>query len=182
MDQKTPLIAFLPAALLLTIFSVQIVAAHSTVLSPWKGGGFGMFSTVDMDTKRVVALVVEVDGELLPAQIPLPVEQTVRALQAFPSNARLESLAHPLLHSAWTFTPDPALSPALHAALDSTDLRHDRTLVLAIDPDDPQAFHPDAIHITVYRQHFQASPDGGGQLSLTLLNDFSLRAHPPEDS
>ena len=39
-------IAF-PTVLLLSVASAQMVLARSGTLSPWKGGGFGMFASVD---------------------------------------------------------------------------------------------------------------------------------------
>ena len=43
---------YLPITLLVLIASLQFVLAHTKDLSPWKGGGFGMFSTVDSPGAR----------------------------------------------------------------------------------------------------------------------------------
>jgi hypothetical protein len=43
--------AALPVALLLAVAGVQVTLTRTSGLSPWKGGGFGMFSTTD-DTGR----------------------------------------------------------------------------------------------------------------------------------
>ncbi|MEM9267148.1 MAG: hypothetical protein AAGA46_16655 [Cyanobacteria bacterium P01_F01_bin.13] len=40
--------------LLTTVALRQIVLVHTAGLSPWHGGGFGMFASVDRDERRVV--------------------------------------------------------------------------------------------------------------------------------
>jgi hypothetical protein len=50
--------ALLPVALLLTVACVQVVLATRAGLSPWKGGGFGMFSTTDDAGRRRVRVFV----------------------------------------------------------------------------------------------------------------------------
>ena len=47
--------------LLAAVACAQIVAATSGLLSPWKGGGFGMFASVDRTRMRVVRAVLS-DG------------------------------------------------------------------------------------------------------------------------
>ena len=39
--------SWLPVALLLVVAGVQVALVKTEGLSPWKGGGFGMFSTTD---------------------------------------------------------------------------------------------------------------------------------------
>ena len=39
--------ALLPVALLMAVATVQVILATAAGLTPWKGGGFGMFSTTD---------------------------------------------------------------------------------------------------------------------------------------
>ena len=48
----------LPAAILVAVASVQIVLTRTAGLSPWKGGGFGMFSTTDDSGRRYVRIFV----------------------------------------------------------------------------------------------------------------------------
>jgi hypothetical protein len=49
----------LPAALLAVVALVQVTLTHTTDLTPWKGGGFGMFSTLDHGAFRNVTIVVD---------------------------------------------------------------------------------------------------------------------------
>lgn len=48
--------AVVPAAVLLLVAAVQMVRANRTNQSPWKGGGFGMFSSIDSPGERFVRI------------------------------------------------------------------------------------------------------------------------------
>jgi hypothetical protein len=48
----------LPVALLVSVACVQIILTRTSGLSPWKGGGFGMFSTTDDSGRRRVRVFV----------------------------------------------------------------------------------------------------------------------------
>jgi hypothetical protein len=62
--ERPPLWAFLPCAVLVGVGLLQIVTALRTDLTPWKGGGFGMFATSDTGANRQVrAYAVFDDGE-----------------------------------------------------------------------------------------------------------------------
>lgn len=50
--------ALLPTALLLAMATRQIVLTRTASLTPWKGGGFGMFSTTDDVGRRRVRVFV----------------------------------------------------------------------------------------------------------------------------
>lgn len=57
---------WLPAIILCGIASVQLYLANFDGLSPWKGGGFGMFSTVDSPPMRLItAEGIDRDGNLV---------------------------------------------------------------------------------------------------------------------
>jgi hypothetical protein len=51
--------ALLPAVLLAGVAAGQIVLTRVTPLSPWKAGGFGMFSTLDAAAYRSLRIFVE---------------------------------------------------------------------------------------------------------------------------
>lgn len=50
---------WLPSAILIAVAAVQITLTRTVQLSPWKGGGFGMFATLDAPAFRRVRLFVE---------------------------------------------------------------------------------------------------------------------------
>jgi hypothetical protein len=84
----------LPAALLIVVALHQIVRAHTGPLSAWRGGGFGMFSTIDHLAARYVRCYlvgsrgeksVPVPPRLLAQELTalgLPTERNLRALAA----------------------------------------------------------------------------------------------------
>jgi hypothetical protein len=94
-------VALIPSLLLVGIASAQIVAARSTLLTPWKGGGFGMFSTVDAPHARFVRIILETpDGE---KRVPVPDtwREEAAVLRAVPTQARADQLAGALVDETW---------------------------------------------------------------------------------
>ena len=85
--------------LLLGVALTQMVMAHTLQLSPWKGGGFGMFSTVDSPGMRFLAIRArDVDGQ----EIQVILEETpgpreLRRFASLPKRAFLVELAEWLL-------------------------------------------------------------------------------------
>ena len=79
--------------------------------TPWKGGGFGMFSTIDSEHSRFVhAYLLSKDGPL-PLQIPSELDKKVAELRAAPHQALAKELAAKLAERSWI---DPqALQQAL---------------------------------------------------------------------
>lgn len=49
----------LPAAVLVAVAVVQLVLVRRAHLSPWKGGGFGMFAAVDGGAVRSMRILLE---------------------------------------------------------------------------------------------------------------------------
>ena len=87
---------WLPPALLVAVALNQIWLSRSTDLTPWCGGGFGMFSTNDGRFTRHLhawALGPGLRFELYP---PDEFAERVQAAVALPSEARLRALARDL--------------------------------------------------------------------------------------
>lgn len=99
---------YVPSVLLCLVAANQQRLVSTTALSPWAGGGFGMFSTTDMRGNRhlhVFALRLGVRRELV---IPSALNQHVQHALAFPSEAALRTLAAKL-----TNVPTPDAGPLL---------------------------------------------------------------------
>ena len=91
-------IAPLCLCLVAGLHAVRVATCNQT---PWKGGGFGMFSTVDSEAARFVrAFAVTEQGEL-PLVIPVPLEKRVWELRAAPTAAEAQALANKLAELAW---------------------------------------------------------------------------------
>jgi len=82
-----------PITLLIAVALHQIFLARSAALSPWSGGGFGMFSTLDHGSRRHLHTFVLRPG--LRREVLLPdvhADEIKRAL-TLPNDARLRRLA-----------------------------------------------------------------------------------------
>jgi hypothetical protein len=84
---------WLPAILLIVIAMVQIMLAKTAALSPWKGGGFGMFSTIDGTAFRYVRIFVEGPERSEELEIAPSQEDAAARAELFPSDALLRRLA-----------------------------------------------------------------------------------------
>lgn len=86
-----------PAAVapLLLVFTaaVQILLAQVADLSPWKGGGFGMFASLDHAPFRGIDIVVEAPDRSEALEVSASLEEAAARAAAFPSNFRLTQLA-----------------------------------------------------------------------------------------
>ena len=84
---------WLPAVLMTAVAVVQIVLAATTNISPWKGGGFGLFSTLDGKLERRVRIFVEAPGRSEELEIAPSQEILAERARLFPSESMLLSLA-----------------------------------------------------------------------------------------
>jgi hypothetical protein len=105
-----PLIRYAAPALLVIVALVQITVAHTTELTPWKGGGFGMFSTVDDPDARWIRCFVVVNGKNIPVATPPYAFHDATVAESMPSSSRLLRLALGLARVRWVteaFDRDP---------------------------------------------------------------------------
>jgi hypothetical protein len=86
----------LPALLLVCVAITQAIAATRGPLSPWLGGGFGMFSTADSPTRRHLHAVALRPGLRQDVEIPEALERDLRKALGLPSAGRLRALAREL--------------------------------------------------------------------------------------
>jgi hypothetical protein len=92
---------FVSPALMIAVALLQQVLARSQSLTAWKGGGFGMFSTVDSRSARFLrAYVTTANGEV-PVQLPRALAPIARRLRSMPTHPGLERLAEGMLEATW---------------------------------------------------------------------------------
>ena len=82
-----------PVALLLTTAAIQVALATTGTLSPWKGGGFGMFASIDGLAFREVRVHVASPDRSEGLLIPPSLEAMAARTSAFPHATALEGLA-----------------------------------------------------------------------------------------
>ena len=85
--------ALLPVGLLLAVAGAQITLARTADLSPWKGGGFGMFSTTDDAGRRLIRVYVTAPDRSEEIGIAPSIEDAARRAAVLPTDARLTDLA-----------------------------------------------------------------------------------------
>jgi len=83
----------LPGALLILVASQQILLAHTSGLSAWSGGGFGMFSSTDAGATRHLHAFVRRPGLRREVRPPRALEEQVRRVLTLPTDANLRALA-----------------------------------------------------------------------------------------
>jgi hypothetical protein len=86
----------LPAALLVAVALAQIALARHAALSPWLGGGFGMFASTDGWGRREVRAVALREGMRRPLAPMRDAPAASRRAAALPSEAHLRALAREL--------------------------------------------------------------------------------------
>ena len=74
----------LPPLLLTVVALLQIVLARTADLTAWKGGGFGMFSTLDHGAYRGVDIVIDAPDRSESLEIPPSLEIAAARAAAFP--------------------------------------------------------------------------------------------------
>jgi hypothetical protein len=103
-------VAAIPTLLLCLMASLQIYLVRSSQLSPWKGGGFGMFSTVDSAEARFLKIFVATPEEQLAVVPPDGLHEEVLRARCFPTVPNLEKIAKQLVAASWV--EERLVSPA----------------------------------------------------------------------
>ena len=93
MHSPLVLMRWLPHLLLVLVACVQMVLAHRGDLTPWKGGGFGMFSTLDHGAYRGVDVLIEAPNRSEALEIPPSLEIAAARAAAYPADWLLRDLA-----------------------------------------------------------------------------------------
>ena len=89
----------LPVVLLVVVAFHQLAATVYGDLSPWLGGGFGMFSTLDTPGNRVLSIHLLEPGIRRELLIPEALDDEAERALAFPTRRRLTTLAPHLAES-----------------------------------------------------------------------------------
>lgn len=92
---------FLAPALLLGVAGWHSYQVAANNLTPWEGGGFGMFSTVDKRQARFVRCKLITSTGEVRARLPGHLDTYVEQMRALPTQARADELAGYLARAAW---------------------------------------------------------------------------------
>jgi hypothetical protein len=83
----------LAPALLIAVASTQIALSRTSDLTAWKGGGFGMFATLDHAGYRGVDIVIDAPDRSEALQVPASIEPAVARAAACPVDWTLRAVA-----------------------------------------------------------------------------------------
>ena len=92
---------------LIAVAGIQQVSVRTAHLSPWKGGGFGMFSTVDDPNTRQLHVHALRQGQAIPimlddvAEIRPEITGVLTRARYVPTHRNLEAAAQELLTVQW---------------------------------------------------------------------------------
>lgn len=95
------ILAYLAPAVLVGVSGIQISLAQTQRLMAWKGGGFGMFSTVDRLGARFPRVYLLTDDGSFTAELPANLRRLAEETSAIPSSGRLSGLARRLGRQTW---------------------------------------------------------------------------------
>jgi hypothetical protein len=82
-----------PVALLMSVAGAQVVLTRVSSLSPWKGGGFGMFSTTDDAGRRSVKVFVTAPDRSEEIAVTPSLEDAAARAAVLPSDRQFTRLA-----------------------------------------------------------------------------------------
>lgn len=115
LKERTPTLVALAA--LVGMLGAHIVLRTNDNLSPWKGAGFAMFSTVDSPGMRTVAVWADVAGIEERVSLVGPWDDASHELRALPTPARTTALARGVASSALVRGADGNLATATASAV-----------------------------------------------------------------
>jgi len=179
--------------LLITVAFIQIVRAHWLDQSPWKGGGFGMFSTVDSPGARFLRVTLVLPGADVPVDVPGALGGLARLARTVPSESNLERLAEALLAVTWvrqdyhlTYLPLPekpsasssSSGPALVRARLSSSTRLRSKDRREPEPEGDEAITPVAVRVELWQYAYDS---GRSSLRASPRNTVQARKAPPAE-
>ena len=131
--KKTIAVTLIPAVMLVNVV-VQFYNSTQKHTSAWKGGGFGMFSTLDLPRRRLVRCTLITEDKEYIGMLNARAVETAKYLTRFPSPERIVPIASYLAGMRWTIpaeTPLPGMR--FTASQVSSDVKlDDQTRELAI--------------------------------------------------
>ena len=83
----------LPVGLLVIVAGTQVTLARRVAMTPWKGGGFGMFSTTDDTARRRVRVFVTAPERSEEVAIAPSLEDAARRAAVLPADYEMARLA-----------------------------------------------------------------------------------------
>ena len=88
-------LGWLPIFLLLIVAAYHFFLVRTQHLSPWLGGGFGMFASTDVGSSRkLIVTAISKNGVEHPVKLMGHLEELHQRARGLPSSSQLDVLAH----------------------------------------------------------------------------------------
>ncbi len=150
---------FLAPALLIGVAGVHTYLSAAKNQTPWEGGGFGMFSTVDKRQARFVRYSLLTPEDTARVRLPGHLRRYVERLRARPTPTRVESLAQYLANAKWVET-DPDSSRDADAPGAATPSPPQYRFLPSHETSDRPSVPVVAVRVRVWRYRFVSRPYG----------------------
>jgi hypothetical protein len=111
---------YIPSVLLILVAANQLRLVSTTALSPWWGGGFGMFATTDGWATRHLHVFALRQGVRRELSIPVTLRKKVEQALTLPSDGNLQVIAR-----EFADIPTPDEGPLLAVELQIWATRYD---------------------------------------------------------
>jgi len=161
MSRDKLLQTLIPALMVMVCFN-QLYLAFTKDLTPWKGGGFGMFATTDRMERRPVHITLNSDlGKCIadPRDV-IENQLELSGIQALPTAPRLERIA--ILTSGMGWVIDTESLTELHCILKKKQQGNIDASVQALKD-------ISEVEVRIYKFSFDTHSDS---LSLRVLNEY----------
>ena len=177
------LLTAIPIGALVLIAGLQFILATRYGLSAWKGGGFGMFSTIDSPDARFLRIYLITPQGRLPAIPPAFVAKQSLRLQTLPSNVAAQDYAAELAQFQWmdaeslaarNLIPDQPANP--FAPMPGARVAEALPPGIA-PPPGAMPLSPDRVEVEVWHYRFDA---GTGALHAEKLDQAEAAARSQE--
>ena len=120
---------YLPSIILILVAVVQLTLSYQFNLSPWKGGGFGMFSSVYRPESRYIKVYLETENKRIPAELPdTIISSLIYKTMSFPIKRNLELIAEKLLDLDWYYRNPTEKSARRYSVLSSIYKTEDKSI------------------------------------------------------
>ena len=146
---------FLAPVLLLAVAGVHSYLVEAKDQTPWEGGGFGMFSTMDKRQARFVRCTLITPERAVPVRTPSHLDTYVERMRARPTELRARRLADFLADADWV--------RAKPSAVDTTIGNRNRPAGLyryqpPYDTTDRPGAAVESVRVEVWRARFGSEP------------------------
>ena len=131
---------YLAPILLAVIATSQYVAVQKSSLSAWKGGGFGLFSTNDKPSSRILLIYLFVNGEWCLVRCPSRLKLEFEKIRSSPEIWRIQEFTNLLAQKSWL--DYGIISPSLNSKDTETEPNANIERSLALGPAYSNASNP----------------------------------------